>query len=382
MRISLRLLTLYVVSAALPVSAAGLADYGCVGEAEANAATGVRATALRAMRKGDNVSALPLLEAAARQEPDDVAIQRCLGVALLSQASFAKDAAAAKDFDKRAHAAFLKARALGDQGDIVQLGIESTGGEIEFDDSALAAILREAEAAFARGDYRAALAQYQRALQADPKRYEAALYAGDACYQLHDAGCAGEWYAKAIAIDPKRETAYRYWGDALIGAGQNIAARDKFIDAIIAEPYNRSSYKGLGQWANGLHITLSAPRIEIPVSGKDQTLTVGRNLQSYWLAYGVGHLAGVKQDDALQTELKALRAAIQVAAEQGIKDPGEKDPALATLIRLDRKGLLEAHVLFHRADQAIAEQYAAYREAHREQLRRYWIEEVIRLPPS
>lgn len=367
-------LTLASFIVPLPVFAAGLAEYGCIGEAEAKAASGTKAAAFRAMRDGDVHTALPLLEQAASQEPTEQMVQRCLGVALVGMAASAKDEASAKVFAARAHTAFLDAKKLGDTSEEVQRGIEITGEKFVFDDRPIATVIRDGEAAFTRGDFRTALTHYQRALQLDPKLYEAALFAGDAHLQLREWDLAGEWYAKAIAINPNRETAYRYWGDALIGAGQMETARDKFIDAIIAEPYNRTSYKGLGQWAQRYRVTLRMPRIDVPVSAKDKTLSMSQDAQPYWLGYGMER--AMSKDDALQAETKALRTALQIAREMGVAD-SEKDPALTTLKRLDEKGLLEAHVLFHRANQAIAERYAVYRDAHRDLLRRYWMEEVI-----
>jgi hypothetical protein len=52
------------------------------------------------------------------------------------------------------------------------------------------------------------------------------------------------------------------------------------------------------------------------------------------------------------------------------------DPALAELVRLNDDGLLEAYVLFARADEGIAQDYSAYRKASRDKLRRYLVEYV------
>jgi hypothetical protein len=53
------------------------------------------------------------------------------------------------------------------------------------------------------------------------------------------------------------------------------------------------------------------------------------------------------------------------------------DPSLATLVKLNDEGMLEAYILLGRADQGIAHDYAGYREAHRDQLRRYLDEYVV-----
>src|SRR5439155_17232066 len=129
------------------------------------------------------------------------------------------------------------------------------------------AAIREGEAAFVRGDLDQALAAYKRALESDPRLYDAALYAGDVefkkasnstdpQYRSDHFDAAGVWFAKAIAIDVDRETAYRYWGDALEAQGKINEARDKFVDAIVAQPYTRNSFVGLTQWATRHKVAL------------------------------------------------------------------------------------------------------------------------------
>ncbi len=49
---------------------------------------------------------------------------------------------------------------------------------------------------------------------------------------------------------------------------------------------------------------------------------------------------------------------------------------LERLILLDDKGLIEAYVLFARANQGIAMDYPAFRKANRDKLRRYLLEYV------
>jgi hypothetical protein len=80
-----------------------------------------------------------------------------------------------------------------------------------------------------------------------------------------------------------------------------------------------------------------------------------------------------------------LRALSETARAMmaGTKSDGTKpedvarwQPALATLAEIEKDGLLEAYALFQRADQELAQDYVAYRAAHRDQLvrfiRRYW----------
>jgi hypothetical protein len=57
------------------------------------------------------------------------------------------------------------------------------------------------------------------------------------------------------------------------------------------------------------------------------------------------------------------------------------DPSLLALVQLDHAGLLEPFVLFNRADAGIAKDYPAYRDAHRDILRRYLDEYVVPKTP-
>ena len=82
---------------------------------------------------------------------------------------------------------------------------------------------------------------------------------------------------------------------------------------------------------------------------------------------------------SLAEETEGLRTMLQVAREMAEAKtdkpkPAEVarwQPALATLERIERDGLLEAFALLERADQDLARDYPAYRKAHREQLARF-----------
>src|SRR2546427_10588887 len=95
-----------------------------------------------------------------------------------------KDPAQRKQTRDRARAAFLRAQELGDNSNLLKAGLEHLAGpdpaELTFSRNKDAdAAMREGEEAHSRGNLDLALAKYQRALELDPKLYEAALYAGD-----------------------------------------------------------------------------------------------------------------------------------------------------------------------------------------------------------
>ena len=211
-------------------------------------------------------------------------------------------------------------------------------------------------------------------------------------------------------MDPNRETAYRYWGDALMAAGEMADARAKFIEAMVAEPYNRTARVGLTQWADRNNVQVSVVQLKrlggVTGDGKQTTITVdvdalGKDDDGSMMAsliYG-GVRATWQQETfkrkypgepayrrTLEEEAEALGAAADTVAERlaESKKEGKKpkvDPELAELVRIREAGLLEAYVLFFRADAGIAQDYGAYRAANREKLVRLMDEFVVpRLP--
>ena len=173
------------------------------------------------------VAALPLLEKVAAGAPENPVVLSRLGFALYAVAATEKDAESRKRMLDRARTVLLKSQSLGDNSNLTQIvldGLSGDGEAVPFSQvKAAEAAIREGETAFVRGDMDAAIKSYKRALELDPKLYDAALYAGDSEFKKAYASKdpqfrkehfeqAGIWFAKAIAINPNRETAYRYWG--------------------------------------------------------------------------------------------------------------------------------------------------------------------------
>ena len=213
--------------------------------------------------------ALPILEKLAIIEPDNPQTHFYLGFALIAQANITKDGAAIKALRLRARNNFIKSKELGINEPVVDALIQSIppdGSEaMAISQNAEAStLMTEAEALFAQGKLDDALKNYQRALQLDPKLYEAALFSGDVYTQRGDFEQAEIWYQKAIAIDPNRETAYRYSATPLMKQGKYDQARDRYVEAYIREPYSRFPVAGLSQWAQATNTNLAHPEIEIP----------------------------------------------------------------------------------------------------------------------
>jgi tetratricopeptide (TPR) repeat protein len=369
------------------------------------------------------VEALPLLEKVAAVAPDNPVVLSRLGFALYAVAATEKNAELRKKMMDRARTVLMKSQSVGDDSNLTQITLDGLagGGEIvPFSQiKAAEAAIREGEAAFVRGDMDAALKSYKRALELDPKLYDAAVYAGDSefkkAYASKDPqfrkehfGQAGTWFAKAIAINPNRETAYRYWGDGLELQGKPDEARDKFVDAIVAEPYNRKGYVGLTQWADKHKISLAHPKIVVPSNvstAKDGNVTItldelavkgNEKSTAAWMMYGIARAGWMSKKDGLSEkfskaypgetkyrhslaeEVDALKLVLVSASEQLKENKNlELDPSIATLMKLNEAGLLEPYILFVRVDEGIARDYADYRNANRDKLRRYWLEFVI-----
>ena len=370
------------------------------------------------------VAALPLLEQAGIAQPDNPVVLSRLGFALYAVASTEKDVNLRQKMLDRARQVLLKSRSRGDDSNLTLItldGLAGGGAIVPFSQiKAAETAIRDGEAAFVRGDLDAALASYKKALEIDPKLYDAALYAGDAefkkaylsrdpQYRKEHFEQAGIWFAKATAIDANRETAYRYWGDALNVQGKTDEARDKFVEAIVAEPYNRKPYMGLSQWADGHKVAMAHPKIVVPanvsstrpgevqITVDDQALKGSdKDGTAAWIMYGIARAAWMNNKDAasekfaraypgetkyrhsLAEEAEALRLVAESAAVQmKEKKVSEPNPSLSNLIKLKEAGLLEAYVLFARSDEGIARDYAAYRSSNRDKLRRYWLEVVI-----
>ena len=84
----------------------------------------------------------------------------------------------------------------------------------------------------------------------------------------------------------------------------------------------------------------------------------------------------------MKEEAESLGVMISVLKEEkNFKKTLKKlDPSLQELIKIQDAGLLEPYVLLGRADADIAKDYGPYREAHRENIRRYMDEFLVPKP--
>lgn len=350
--------------------------------------------------QGKRLDALPLYENLARANPNEYLYTERLAIALEVKAEHTDDPADARTLLARVRDTAKRAVELGDPEVFVKLM-----AQIDPDKPALAAsttpavtLFNEGEKAFGTGDYATALAKYAQAADADPKMYSAALYAGDAAYTQKDLPTAIKWFARAVAIDPNCETAYRYWGDVLLRVGNDpLASKPKYIEAIVAEPYNKLAWNGITFWAHSEKAVILAPRIDrpaAPVVGPNTPNNITINIDpgtmdeekhpgAYaWMGYSMARAAfrgdefkkafpGEKEyRHTLKEEDTALSAVVEIVKEGKIKRK-DLDESLRNLLELSDAGLLDCWILISGVDDGIAQDYAAYRDQHRQQLHDY-----------
>jgi tetratricopeptide (TPR) repeat protein len=372
----------------------------------------VREQAVNLYKQGKMVEAMPLFENLCTLYPKDMAMWEDWGMTSLGYSQTLPDANQRKKARALARSRLMKAKELGDNSNLLQIllaEVPEDGGEGTYSPTKeVNDIMQRAEADFSRGDYDKARDGYLHALLLEPKNYDAALFMGDVYFKQHINGSAGEWFARAVEIDPNRETAYRYWGDALSAMGKRAEAREKYIQAILADPYNNRGWIGLNQWAQRTKVALNWVRLQdkSAVTQKDDThinitidpSSMGKNDPggSAWMMYGMEralwHGDKFKKEfpnesayrRTLREEADCLHLMVTVMTEQKDFEKKKKDmdPALVQLVKIDQSGFLEPFALLNRADKEIAQDYAPYRDVHRDTIYRYFDEFVVPKAPQ
>jgi tetratricopeptide (TPR) repeat protein len=343
------------------------------------------------------VDATPLLEKLAQKYPDDPSVLGRLGFSLYATSTSIKDPSKRQEVRARALQVLRKSREAGDNSNLSRITLDA----LEAGDATAIPFsnirdaekeIRDAEESFVRGDLDKALAGYKRALELDPRLYEAALYAGDMYFKKGLAETdarwkgellsqAGEWFAKAVRINADRETAHRYWGDALAAQDKRDDAREHFVDAIVAEPYTRNAWVGLVQWGDKYGVRLAHPRVEVPKSpaeaAGDPVWSAYASTRAAWRSrrFAETYPSESAYRHSLAEEAAALRALADAASKAGWTG-AQLTPTLQNVIELNKAGLLEAFILIALPDEGISQDYEVYRKANRDKLRRYMLEYV------
>ena len=367
-----------------------------LGVAAAQQENGSRANEL--YKQGKKLDALPLYEELAKQYPNEWLYQERLADCLNATVAGENDTQKIVALRTRIRDAAKRATELGDPNEYVHIlaNIDPAKPDEVAPTSSGAALLKEAEKAYGAGDFTTAMAKYKAAAETDPQLYEAPLFAGDTAYVQHDLKTAAEWFARSIKIDPNRETAYRYWGDAILRDGNDPGkARELFIEAIVAEPYNKLAWQGLQQWAQREQAVLMPPKIDRPAAPitdpkKPNNITINIDPAatddkkhpgaSAWLMYSMMRasyqMEAFKKDHPDEKEyrhsLKEEDMALSMVADSLDEKKTKKlDESLRNLLELKKAGMLDCWILISAPDQGIAQDYAAYRQSHRELLHDY-----------
>jgi tetratricopeptide (TPR) repeat protein len=372
----------------------------CLSIAAASAQEDEASRANALWQQGNKLDALPLYEDLVKADPTKYLYFERLAGGLGVKAEHSDDPAEVKALLTRERDSAKRAVELGDPEFATKLM-----AQLNPDEPALAApttpavaLFNDAERAYGTGDYATALAKFGRAADADPTMYTAPLYAGDSAYLQKDVPTAVKWFARAIQVNPNRETAYRYWGDVLLRVGHDpIASKPKYIEAIVAEPYNKLAWNGVTFWANTEKGSIQAPKIDRP-SGpvvdpiKPGNITINIDPaatddkkhpgSSAWMMYSLIR-AGYQGDEfkkdfpdekqyrhTLKEESTALSAVAEGVKNQKIKHD-KLDESLRNLVALNDAGMLDCWILVNGADDGIAQDYPAYRDAHRQLLHDY-----------
>jgi hypothetical protein len=184
--------------------------------------------------------------------------------------------------------------------------------------------------------------------------------------------------------------------------GDVLGARDKYVEAYISEPTSRLALTGFTTWAKAQHVTLAHPAVSIPTNfsrGKDgntnitlDSNTLGKKKEdgsSAWIMYGLARAAWTEEKfrkeypgetayrHSLKEEAVALRATLS-GIDAKARQSKDLDSSLATLLKLDQEGQLEAYILLVMPDEGISKDYPSYLREHRDQLRFYVVDWVLR----
>ncbi len=358
---------------------------------------GDREKALRLHRDHLPLEALPLLEKLHKADPADREVKEALACDLAGSATLLEGEEQLQTL-MRARGMLAE---LQKDGPLTRLGeiflgmippdakVSKSGRRKEVDDA-----MREGQRAFAQKRFADARVAYERALALDPTYCAAALFVGDSFFAEGNMADAIPWFERASKIDPNEATVYRYWGDALMRQDKMDEAREKFFRAIVAEPYSQRPWRSLEQWAEANEVRLSHPRILPPdpepgeprsVNVEDGTVVMALYdaMRAKWkeelfkkeFPDAKEYRASLREDSEV---LHMLALLVNKAVENG--DVKSLHPILANLVKLDKEGLLEPHILFARANAGIAQDYEAYRDKNREKLMEYLAKYVAPLP--
>lgn len=257
------------------------------------------------------------------------------------------------------------------------------------------AMVEQGEQLFAKKDYAGALAQYERAIAADPQYADAWVYAGDCHFSLQQWQQAAQHFSKATQVDPLHEQAWRFLSDALQHQEKWPEMEAALAGAIGAHPDQSSAWQRMAQFQSTHGVPLVAlglqvkargsidadgkPRVQIQSkskSGNSADLTPQED--AFWLALALAQADGLQKraqqksgDSAaagaspFEIELAAWRAAL-VALDEMEKKQGLqlRDGGVLAMRKLAAAGQLEPALLLLQYRPAYRPALEAWKSAH------------------
>ena len=349
------------------------------------------------------LAALPLYQDLHTQRPQNPLYTERLAMGWIAAAGASTSPQEQAADRNRARALFLEAQAAGDHSDLLQVMLEKlgpaepasgTGGASTMsasDPRVPGGPFAQAELLFSKGDIQGAIALYQKSWQQHPDFYSAPLYAGDAEYKLNHYDQASVWFERAIAINTDIETAHRYWADCLMKAGKPQEARRQYIEAFIADPYSKGPRLAFRAWARIQNVPYIPPPIQLGARAESganggSTITLDQKLSppfiAAWTTFALtatvwqrGEFAKRYPNEkvyrhSLAEESASLHAALKSLRNASLPESGW-DSTFRALADLEKDNMIECWILLDAPDNGTAQDYLAYRAAHRDLLRAY-----------
>jgi len=224
-------------------------------------------------------------------------------------------------------------------------------------------LMAEAEAHFAKRDFKAALPKYEAAMRVDPAYSGAWVGAGDCYFLQQDWARAETLFRRAVEIEPRNAQAWRFLADTYMRQGKVRETEAALLSSIAANPGQAQGWRQLADIRAAMRMPLAPLALRRgvrAVRGSDGKYTLevdeadlqaGTPDAAFRVSLGLGEVQARQNDTAgatpsFEIELAAWRTALKIADELKARD-GKRlvDPALLRMQGFARDGQLEPAIL-------------------------------------